>query len=95
MALTEFSLPKFYRLFGISSLSVKSVAATAFRISPRMSLSVHPSVDYSTSGAVVTREDCLTLPNLEIITDALIELLEVKKKLLFYLTVVEISKIFF
>uniref|UniRef100_A0A915KNP1 Neurofibromin n=1 Tax=Romanomermis culicivorax TaxID=13658 RepID=A0A915KNP1_ROMCU len=76
LALTEFSLPKFYRLFGISSLTVKSVAATAFRISPRLPLSMHPGMDYGAVNPVNQRDDTLTLPNLETITDALIEILE-------------------
>ncbi|KHJ47392.1 GTPase-activator protein [Trichuris suis] len=76
LALTEFFLPKFYRLFGVSNLTVKTVAATAFRISPRMSLPVHASSEYYASGIPVPRQDRLTLANLEVITDSLIELIE-------------------
>jgi len=82
LALTEFSLPKFYRLFGISSLTVKSLASTAFRAPPlKLALSVHASVDYSAAPASTTlpsaRDDVLSLPSLETVTDALIEILEV------------------
>uniref|UniRef100_A0A5S6QDW1 Ras-GAP domain-containing protein n=1 Tax=Trichuris muris TaxID=70415 RepID=A0A5S6QDW1_TRIMR len=76
LALTEFFLPKFYRLFGVSNLTVKTVAATAFRISPRMSLPVHANSEYYASGIPVPRQDRLTLANLEVITDSLIELIE-------------------
>ncbi|KRZ17579.1 Neurofibromin, partial [Trichinella zimbabwensis] len=76
LALTEFFLPKFYRLFGVSNLTVKSVAATAFRISPRMSLPIHCSGDYMASGSIAPRQDRLTLPNLETIADSLVDLLE-------------------
>ncbi|XP_065165550.1 neurofibromin isoform X2 [Atheta coriaria] len=72
LSLDEFSLPKFYLLFGISK--VKSAAVTAFRSSYR-----NPSDRWfgerSFSGASGDRER-LSLTSLEVITDALLEILE-------------------
>ncbi|KAK9758709.1 GTPase-activator protein for Ras-like GTPase [Popillia japonica] len=72
LSLDEFSLPKFYLLFGISK--VKSAAVTAFRSSYR-----HPNERFgserSFSGASQDRER-LSLPSLEVITDALLEIME-------------------
>jgi neurofibromin 1 len=73
LSLDEFSLPKFYLLFGISK--VKSAAVTAFRSSYR-----HPNerwfgTERSFSGASSDRER-LSLTSLEVITDALLEIME-------------------
>ncbi|KYB29814.1 Neurofibromin-like Protein [Tribolium castaneum] len=73
LSLDEFSLPKFYLLFGISK--VKSAAVTAFRSSYR-----HPNerwfgTERSFSGASADRER-LSLTSLEVITDALLEIME-------------------
>lgn len=81
LALTEFSLPKFYRLFGISRLTVKSVAAAAFRISPRLSVPMGLSTAASSQHLCdSTRDDILALSDLEAISDALTELLEACNK---------------
>lgn len=66
LALTEFSLPKFYTLFGITELTVKSVAATAFRNQP-----LHMASDRG-------REDEITLVQLESVVDALVEIIDVR-----------------
>lgn len=73
LSLDEFSLPKFYLLFGISK--VKSAAVTAFRSSYR-----HPNDRWfqnerSLSGVPQDREH-LSLTSLEVITDALLEIME-------------------
>lgn len=73
LSLDEFSLPKFYLLFGISK--VKSAAVTAFRSSYR-----HPSDrllgnERAFSGLSADRER-LSLTSLEVITDALLEIME-------------------
>ncbi|XP_049859509.1 neurofibromin isoform X2 [Schistocerca gregaria] len=73
LSLDEFSLPKFYLLFGISK--VKSAAVTAFRSSYR-----HPNDRWyggerCFSGAPQDRER-LSLTSLETITDALLEIME-------------------
>lgn len=73
LSLDEFSLPKFYLLFGISK--VKSAAVTAFRSSYR-----HPNERWfgnerSLSVATTDRER-LSLTSLEVITDALLEIME-------------------
>lgn len=72
LSLDEFSLPKFYLLFGISK--VKSAAVTAFRSSYR-----HPNERFGTersfSGTTADRER-LSLTSLEVITDALLEIME-------------------
>lgn len=67
MSLTEFSLPKFYQLFGISK--VKSAAVSAFRTSYRpgdRSFTMSP-----------LEHDKMSLCSLEVITDALLEIMEV------------------
>ncbi|CAH0561866.1 unnamed protein product [Brassicogethes aeneus] len=74
LSLDEFSLPKFYLLFGISK--VKSAAQTAFRSSYR-----HPNERWfgnerSFSGATSTDRERLSLTSLEVITDALLEIME-------------------
>lgn len=73
IALDEFSLPKFYLLFGISK--VKSAAVTAFRSSTR-----HPPEKWlgteRVSQTLPADREPLTLPSLEVITDALLEIME-------------------
>nr|CAI5849571.1 unnamed protein product [Callosobruchus analis] len=64
LSLDEFSLPKFYLLFGISK--VKSAAVTAFRSSYK-----HPSERTSNQD-----KERLSLTSLEVITDALLEIME-------------------
>uniref|UniRef100_A0A803SV01 Neurofibromin 1 n=1 Tax=Anolis carolinensis TaxID=28377 RepID=A0A803SV01_ANOCA len=64
LSLTEFSLPKFYLLFGISK--VKSAAVIAFRSSYR---------DRSFSPGSYERET-FALPSLETVTEALLEIME-------------------
>lgn len=69
MNLTEFSLPKFYNLFGISK--VKSAAVSAFRTSYRPNdrsfVSISPD------------DESVPLTSVEVITDALLEIMEVRK----------------
>ena len=81
LSLDEFSLPKFYLLFGISK--VKSAAVTAFRNfstsrNPRhVTLDrSHLPVDRSLSSYSSTESDRMPLTSLEIITDALLEINE-------------------
>lgn len=74
LSLDEFSLPKFYLLFGISK--VKSAAVTAFRSSYR-----HPNEKWfgnerSFSGTGSQDRERLSLTSLEVITDALLEIME-------------------
>ncbi|CAH1153410.1 unnamed protein product [Phaedon cochleariae] len=74
LSLDEFSLPKFYLLFGISK--VKSAAVTAFRSSYR-----HPNEKWfgserSFSGVSSQDRERLSLTSLEVITDALLEIME-------------------
>lgn len=71
LSLDEFSLQKFYLLFGISK--VKSAAVTAFRSSCR-----HPNDRWLGNERVSQNmpADRLALPSLEVITDALLEILE-------------------
>lgn len=73
LSLDEFSLPKFYLLFGISK--VKSAAVTAFRSSCR-----HPPDKWlgneRVSQALPPDRERLSLPSLEVITDALLEIME-------------------
>ncbi|XP_070572256.1 neurofibromin-like [Ptychodera flava] len=64
LSLTEFSLPKFYLLFGISK--VKSAAVTAFRSSYR-----ERSVSHSPQ-----QSETMPLSSLEVIVDALLEIME-------------------
>lgn len=67
LSLDEFSLPKFYLLFGISK--VKSAAVTAFRSSYR-----HPNE--RCFSATTGDKERLSLTSLEVITDALLEIME-------------------
>uniref|UniRef100_T1J6E5 Neurofibromin n=1 Tax=Strigamia maritima TaxID=126957 RepID=T1J6E5_STRMM len=69
LSLDEFSLPKFYLLFGISK--VKSAAVTAFRSSYRLN-------DRQTDRSFCSTADQerLSLLSLETITDALLEIME-------------------
>lgn len=71
LSLTEFSLPKFYLLFGISK--VKSAAVIAFRSSYR---------DRSFSPGSYERET-FALTSLETVTEALLEIMEVPFRNLF------------
>lgn len=73
LSLTEFSLPKFYLLFGISK--VKSAAVIAFRSSYR---------DRSFSPGSYERET-FALSSLETVTEALLEIMEVSATHLFYI----------
>ncbi|XP_068081132.1 neurofibromin [Anabrus simplex] len=73
LSLDEFSLPKFYLLFGISK--VKSAAVTAFRSSYRHPNDRSIGNERSFSGAAADRER-LSLTSLEVITDALLEIME-------------------
>ncbi|XP_015607506.1 neurofibromin isoform X2 [Cephus cinctus] len=72
MSLDEFSLPKFYLLFGISK--VKSAAVTAFRSSYRHSNEKWFGNERSISGS--QDRERLALTSLEVITDALLEIME-------------------
>ncbi|KAG7207079.1 hypothetical protein KM043_000959 [Ampulex compressa] len=72
MSLDEFSLPKFYLLFGISK--VKSAAGTAFRSSYRHSNDKWFTNERSASGT--QDRERLSLTSLEVITDALLEIME-------------------
>ena len=75
LSLDEFSLPKFYLLFGISK--VKSAAVTAFRSSYRHAPGERwHNVERSFSGSAASDRERLSLTSLEIITDALLEMLE-------------------
>ncbi len=75
LSLDEFSLPKFYLLFGISK--VKSAAVTAFRSSYRHAPGERwHNVERSFSGSSASDRERLSLTSLEIITDALLEMLE-------------------
>lgn len=65
LSLTEFSLPKFYQLFGISK--VKSAAVSAFRSSYRTG---------DRSFACNPDQDRMSLQSLEVIVDALLEIME-------------------
>ncbi|KAJ8312996.1 hypothetical protein KUTeg_010369 [Tegillarca granosa] len=70
MSLAEFSLPKFYQLFGISK--VKSAAVSAFRTSFRpgdRSFTMSPP-----------EHEKMTLSSLETIVDALLEIMEASMK---------------
>ncbi|XP_046596266.1 neurofibromin isoform X2 [Neodiprion lecontei] len=72
LSLDEFSLPKFYLLFGISK--VKSAAVTAFRSSYRHSNEKWFGNERSLSGG--QDRERLALTSLEVITDALLEIME-------------------
>lgn len=77
LSLDEFSLPKFYLLFGISK--VKSAAVTAFRSSCR-----HPTDRWLGNERVCQQlpadRERLSLTSLEVITDALLEIMEAGSK---------------
>ncbi|XP_017785481.1 PREDICTED: neurofibromin isoform X3 [Nicrophorus vespilloides] len=73
LSLDEFSLPKFYLLFGISK--VKSAAVTAFRSSYRHPNERWVGSERSFTGATGDRET-ISLTSLEVITDALLEIME-------------------
>jgi neurofibromin 1 len=69
LSLAEFSLPKFYQLFGISK--VKSAAVSAFRTSYRpgdRSFTMSPP-----------ENEKMALSSLEAIADALLEIMEVRR----------------
>ena len=72
MSLDEFSLPKFYLLFGISK--VKSAAVTAFRSSYKLPTEKRFINDRFLSSN--QDRESLSLPGLEVITDALLEIME-------------------
>ena len=76
LSLDEFSLPKFYLLFGISK--VKSAAVTAFRASSRHSTDrgLRYGMDRNLSCNSTGDRERMTLGSLETITDALLEILE-------------------
>ncbi|XP_022248395.1 neurofibromin-like, partial [Limulus polyphemus] len=74
LSLDEFSLPKFYLLFGISK--VKSAAVTAFRSSYRLG-DRHLDRSFTCSG---TDQERMPLSSLETITDALLEMMEMCMK---------------
>jgi neurofibromin 1 len=67
LSLTEFSLPKFYTLYGISK--VKSAAVSAFRSTFRTG---DRSFTYQHA-----EQERMSLGHLEIVTDALLEIMEV------------------
>ena len=67
LSLTEFSLPKFYQLFGISK--VKSAAVSAFRQNYRPG---DRSFAYTPP-----EQERMSLQSLEVVTDALLEIMEV------------------
>jgi neurofibromin 1 len=71
LSLTEFSLPKFYQLFGISK--VKSAAVSAFRSSYRPG---DRSFAYTPP-----EQERMSLQSLEVVTDALLEIMEVREPL--------------
>lgn len=72
-ALEEFTLPKFYQLFGISK--IKSAAVSAFRASCR-----HPPDKYLGTERVAqplpADRERLSLTSLEVISDALLEIMQ-------------------
>lgn len=76
-ALEEFTLPKFYQLFGISK--IKSAAVSAFRASTR-----HPPDKYLGTERVAqplpADRERLSLTSLEVISDALLEIMEIGMK---------------
>ncbi|XP_053200312.1 neurofibromin-like isoform X2 [Panonychus citri] len=81
LSLDEFSLPKFYLLFGISK--VKSPAVTAFRTPTslkrhmiNMERTQQLSNDRAFSSHISIDGDKMPLSSLEIITDALLEIVE-------------------
>ncbi|XP_023326814.1 neurofibromin isoform X3 [Eurytemora carolleeae] len=72
LSLDEFSLPKFYQLFGISN--VHSAATTAFRSAHRAAGERWSAVDRSFLSN--NDKERLSLSSLEAITDALLEIME-------------------
>ena len=72
LSLTEFSLPKFYQLFGISK--VKCAAVSAFRSTYR-----HGDRSFAYTPP---EQERLSLQSLEVITDALLEIMEVREEML-------------
>ena len=72
LSLDEFSLPKFYQLFGISN--VHSAATTAFRSAHRAAGERWSAVDRSFLSN--SDKERLSLQSLEAITDALLEIME-------------------
>lgn len=74
LSLDEFSLPKFYLLFGISK--VKSTAVAAFRNNYRHN-DRHLDRSFTCAG---TDPERMPLASLEIITDALLEIMEACQK---------------
>ena len=72
LSLTEFSLPKFYQLFGISK--VKCAAVSAFRSTYR-----HGDRSFAYTPP---EQERLSLQSLEVITDALLEIMEVCEEVL-------------
>ena len=72
LSLAEFSLAKFYNLFGISK--VKSAAVTAFRTNTR---NPDRAFAYSPAGG---EQERMSLASLETITDTLLEIMESCKK---------------
>lgn len=75
MSLDEYSLAKFYSLFGISK--VKSPAVMAFRSSYRnIGVGERFGPDRSLGGSGPDREK-ISLQSLEIIADSLLEIMEV------------------
>lgn len=82
LSLDEFSLPKFYLLFGISK--VKSAAVTAFRSTNTGSHGRHFCIDRhhylpqdrSFNQSIGEHQERMPLASLEVITDALLEIME-------------------
>lgn len=74
LSLDEFSLSKFYLLFGISK--VKSAAVTAFRSSNRQNNERWLNNERSFAGGTTQDRERLSLTSLEVITDALLEIME-------------------
>ena len=68
LSLTEFSLPKFYQLFGLSK--VKSAAVSAFRSKS--------GVNDRAFAYTPPDQERMSLQSLEIVTDALLEIMEVR-----------------
>ena len=74
LSLDEFSLPKFYQLFGISK--VQSAATTAFRSASRTQSERFGGADRGYSMSPPDRER-LSLNSLADITEALLEIMEI------------------
>lgn len=80
LALTEFQMPKFHKLFGITYLTLKQVASTALVSTRGYSHAQIQRASSSEAFAITSdgiRADTLTLSGLEAIADALVELIEV------------------